>query len=70
MAYFRIKNLTTSEGKYMASENATSVRRNFDNPDETRPFEKGRAEVVEVGGVLARSITRATPFALHGSLAP
>jgi mannose-6-phosphate isomerase-like protein (cupin superfamily) len=57
MAYFRIKNLTTSEGKYMASEKATSVRRNFDNADETRPFEKGRAEVVEVGGVtLMRAI--------------
>jgi hypothetical protein len=39
-----------------ASEN-TNLRQNFDSPDETRPFEKGRAEIVEVNGL---SIMRAT----------
>ena len=41
----------------MAAENATEIRQNFDNPDETRPFEKGRAEIVEVSGV---TLMRAT----------
>src|SRR5215213_7323390 len=27
------------------------IRQNFDNPDETRPFEKGHAEIVEINGV-------------------
>jgi mannose-6-phosphate isomerase-like protein (cupin superfamily) len=35
----------------------TNIKQNFDNPDETRPFEKGRAEVVEVSGL---SLMRAT----------
>ena len=37
--------------------NPTNIRQNFDNPDETRPFEKGRAEVVEINGV---TLMRAT----------
>ena len=35
----------------MAVGENTNIRQNFDNPDETRPFEKGRAEVVEVSGL-------------------
>jgi uncharacterized cupin superfamily protein len=35
----------------MAAEDGTKIRRNFDNPDETRPFAKGRVEVVEINGV-------------------
>src|SRR5947209_4580521 len=38
-------------------ESPLNIRQNFDNPDETRPFEKGRAEVVEVNGL---SVMRAT----------
>ncbi|HEX8143776.1 MAG TPA: cupin domain-containing protein [Pyrinomonadaceae bacterium] len=41
----------------MAAGNATNIRQNFDNPDETRPFEKGRAEIVEVNGI---TLMRAT----------
>ena len=41
----------------MAAEQGTEIRQNFDNPDETRPFEKGRAEIVEVNGV---TLMRAT----------
>lgn len=41
----------------MAAERETEIRQNFDNPDETRPFEKGRAEIVEVNGV---TLMRAT----------
>ncbi|HMF58410.1 MAG TPA: cupin domain-containing protein [Pyrinomonadaceae bacterium] len=41
----------------MATENPLNIRQNFDNPDETRPFEKGRAEIVEVNGL---SVMRAT----------
>jgi mannose-6-phosphate isomerase-like protein (cupin superfamily) len=35
----------------MAAKDGTRIRRNFDNPDETRPFAKGRVEVVEINGV-------------------
>jgi mannose-6-phosphate isomerase-like protein (cupin superfamily) len=41
----------------MAEKKVTNIRKNFDNPDETRPFEKGRVEVVEVKGL---SVMRAT----------
>lgn len=41
----------------MATENPLNIRQNFDNPDETRPFEKGRAELIEVNGL---TVMRAT----------
>jgi mannose-6-phosphate isomerase-like protein (cupin superfamily) len=41
----------------MAEDDKTTIRRNFDNPDETRPFDKGRADVVKVGGVTAMYVT-------------
>lgn len=39
------------------AENQTNIRQNFDSPDETRSFEKGSAEIVEVSGL---SLMRAT----------
>ena len=39
------------------AESPLNIRQNFDSPDETRPFEKGRAEIVEVSGL---SVMRAT----------
>lgn len=41
----------------MADENPTNIRQNFNNPDETRPIEKGRVEVVQVGDL---EVMRAT----------
>ena len=38
-------------------ESPLNIRQNFESPDETRPFEKGRAEVIEVSGL---SVMRAT----------
>ena len=31
------------------TENKTDIQQNFDAPDETRPFEKGRVEIVQIG---------------------
>src|SRR5262245_65820717 len=41
----------------MAAEHEEDIRRNFSNPDETRPFERGRADIVNVGGVTAMYVT-------------
>ena len=41
----------------MAEADSTNIRQNFDSPDETRPFEKGRVEIVQVGNL---EIMRAT----------
>lgn len=39
------------------AEDRTNIQQNFDNPDETRPFDKGRAEIIEVSGL---TVMRAT----------
>lgn len=41
----------------MAAEKEKQIQRNFAEPDEIRPFEQGRAEVVTVGGVTAMYVT-------------
>jgi len=33
------------------AEDRTNIQQNFDSPDETRPFDKGRAEIIEVSGL-------------------
>jgi mannose-6-phosphate isomerase-like protein (cupin superfamily) len=33
------------------AEDQTNIQQNFDSPDETRPFDKGRAEIIEVSGL-------------------
>lgn len=36
---------------------AKVVKKSFDSPEETRPMKKGKAEVVDVGGITAMRVT-------------
>ena len=54
----------------MADTENTNIKQNFDKTDETRPFEKGRAEVVEVSGLTVMRGTFEPGWSWSGCIKP
>ena len=52
------------------AEDRTNIQQNFDNPDETRPFDKGRAEIIEVSGLTVMRGTFEPGWSWSGCIKP
>jgi len=54
----------------MAEGRESRIRRNFDTPNETRPFENGRVDIVELDGVTAMRATFEPGWTWSASIKP
>jgi len=54
----------------MASTTQSAQKKNFSKPDETRPFDKGKLEIVNVGGTMLGRATFEPPAGISTIVLP